>query len=58
MKWGFILAGMAGAVAYYFYSQLSEEEKSDMVNNIKEKGKKVYDKYVPDNMKNIAPGKA
>jgi hypothetical protein len=58
MKWGFILAGIAGAIAYYLYSQLSEEEKSEMVNNIKEKGKKVYDKYVPDNMKNVVPGKA
>jgi hypothetical protein len=58
MKWGFILAGIAGAVAYYLYSQLSEEEKTDMVNNLKEKGKKAYDKYVPDNMKNIIPGQA
>ena len=46
------------AVVYYLYSQMSEEEKTDMVNKVKEKGKKVYDKYVPDNMKNIVPDKA
>jgi lipopolysaccharide export system protein LptC len=58
MKWALILAGIAGAVAYYLYSQMSEEEKTDMVDKVKEKGKQVYDKYVPDNMKNIVPGKA
>jgi hypothetical protein len=58
MKWALILAGIAGAVAYYMYTSLTEEEKKEMVGNLKEKGKKVYDKYVPDNMKNIVPGQA
>ena len=52
MKWALILAGIAGAVGYYLYSQLSEEEKKEMVDNLKQKGKKVYDDYVPDNVKN------
>jgi hypothetical protein len=52
MKWALIIAGIAGAVGYYFYSQLSEEEKKEMVDNIKQKGKKMYDDYVPDNVKN------
>jgi len=56
MKWALMLAGVAGAVAYYMYKGLSEEEKTEMVNNLKEKGKKAYDKYVRDNMKNIVPG--
>lgn len=52
MKWALILAGIAGAVGYYMYSQMSEEEKKEMMDNLKEKGKKIYDDYVPDKMKN------
>jgi hypothetical protein len=55
MKWALILAGIAGAVGYYMYSKMSEEEKSEMLNNLKEKGKKMYDDYVPDKMKNVFP---
>ena len=62
MKWGFILAGIAGAVAYYLYSSLTEEQKKEMIDNLKEKGenlkqkgKKIYDEYVPDNIKNKFP---
>ena len=36
---GLALAGIA-AYAWYKYSQLSEDEKRDITNNIKEKGKK------------------
>jgi hypothetical protein len=37
--------GIAGIAAYawYKYSQLSEDEKRDITNNIKEKGKKILD---------------
>ena len=38
---GLALAGLA-AYAWYKYSQLSEDEKRDLANNIKEKGKKVF----------------
>ena len=55
MKWGFILAGIAGAVAYYLYSSMSEEQKKEMVDNLKQKGKKMYDDYVPENVKNKFP---
>ena len=55
MKWALILAGIAGAVGYYLYSRLSEEEKKEMVDNLKQKGKKVYDDYVPDDLKNKFP---
>jgi len=51
MKWAIMLAGIAGAAAYYMYKGLSEEEKKEMVNNLKDKGKKAYDKYVPDTIK-------
>ena len=37
---GLALAGVA-AYAWYKYSQLSEQEKRDLTNNIKEKGKKL-----------------
>ena len=53
MKWALILAGVAGAVGYYMYSKMSEEEKKEMVDNLKQKGKKLYNDYVPDNMKNM-----
>jgi len=52
MKGALILGGIAGAMGYYLYSQLSEEEKKEVVGNLKQKGKKVYDDYVPDNLKN------
>jgi len=56
MKGGLILAAMA-AIAYYKYSQMSEEERRNMVNNLKEKGKKFYDRYMPGNVKEMFPGK-
>jgi len=47
MKWSLMIAGLAGAVGYYFYSRMNEQEKREMVNNLKEKGKKLYDEYMP-----------
>jgi hypothetical protein len=55
MKWAIIIAGIAGAVAYYLYLSLTQEEKNEMVDNLKQKGKKIYDDYVPDNLKNKFP---
>ena len=52
MKWALILAGIAGAVAYYMYTSLTEEQREEMVDNLKQKGKKIYDDYVPENVKN------
>jgi len=49
-KAGLLLAGLA-AFAYYKYSKLSEEEKRNLVSGLKEKGKKLYDQYVPANLK-------
>lgn len=45
-----LLAGLA-AFAYYKYSKLSPEEKKDLKGTIKEKGKKIYDKYMPGGVK-------
>ncbi len=49
---GLILAGLA-AYAYYKYSKMSEEEKRKLADNLKEQGKKFYDQYVPENIKNM-----
>ena len=37
-----LLAGIA-AFAYYKYSQMSEQQRKDLVNNWKQKGQKLYD---------------
>ena len=57
MKGGIILAAIA-AFAYYKYSRLTEEQKRDLVNNLKQKGQKLYDQYIPQNLKNKFPEKA
>ena len=57
MKGGVILAAIA-AFAYYKYSKLTEEQKRDLVNNLKQKGQKLYDQYVPANLKNKFPEEA
>lgn len=48
-----VLAG-AAAFLYHKYSKMSDSEKKDMVNNLKSKGKKLYDQYVPSNVKDTA----
>jgi len=57
MKGGVILAAIA-AFAYYKYSKLTEEQRRDLVNNLKQKGQKLYDQYVPGNLKNQFPKEA
>lgn len=47
-----LLAGLA-AYAYYKYSKMSPEQKKDLTGNIKQKGKDLYDKYVPAEIKNL-----
>lgn len=47
-----LLAGLA-AFAYYKYNKMSPEQKQELTGNIKEKGKKLYDKYVPQSVKNM-----
>ena len=51
-----LLAGLA-AFAYYKYSKLSPNEKSNLVATIKEKGKKLYDQYFPGQLKNFFESK-
>lgn len=41
-----LLAG-AAAFAYYKYNRMSSEEKSRLVNDIKDKGRKIKERFMP-----------
>jgi hypothetical protein len=47
---GLILLGLA-AFGLYKYSKMSADERRNLANNLKKKGKKMYDQYVPGNIK-------
>jgi hypothetical protein len=49
---GLLLAGIA-ALAYYKYSQMSAQEKENLVSDLKSKGQKLFDEYVPEKYKNM-----
>jgi hypothetical protein len=51
-KKGLLFAGLA-AYAYYRYTRMPKEEKEALREKIKEKGKKIYDQYVPDSVKDL-----
>ncbi len=53
---GLLLAGLA-AFAYYKYSKMSEEEKQNIISSLKDQGKKLYDQYVPEEVKNVFSNK-
>ena len=50
---GTLLLAGAAAFAYYKYSKMSEEQKRNLGNTIKEKGKKFYDENIPENLKSM-----
>ncbi|MGB8192663.1 MAG: hypothetical protein WCF67_12125 [Chitinophagaceae bacterium] len=41
-----LLAGIA-AFAYYKYNKMSPDQKKDLVNGLKEKGKKIFGQFIP-----------
>lgn len=45
-----LLTGVA-AFAAYKYSKMSEEEKRELLNKLKTKGKKIYDQFSPESIK-------
>ncbi len=47
-----LLAGLA-AFAYYKYNKMSEDEKRNLVGTLKDKGQKLYDQYVPEDIKSM-----
>jgi hypothetical protein len=56
MKGKWLLAGLA-AFAYYKYSRLTQDQKRELADNLKQKGKQLYDQYVPESLKNKIPGR-
>jgi hypothetical protein len=56
MKGRLLLAGLA-AFAYYKYSRLTQDQKRELADNLKQKGKQLYDRYVPESLKNKIPNK-
>jgi hypothetical protein len=53
---GLLLAGLA-AFAYYKYTKMSEAEKRNLVNTLKDQGKKLYDQYAPEELKSVFANK-
>ncbi|HEX8460301.1 MAG TPA: hypothetical protein VF623_02680 [Segetibacter sp.] len=49
---GLLLAGLA-AYAYYKYSKMTSEEKENLVGDLKAKGQKLYDEYMPEQVKTM-----
>jgi hypothetical protein len=49
-----VIAGLA-AFAYYKYSRLSEEEKKNIVNDIKETGRNIMKEMIPEGIKSFLP---
>ncbi|HEX8675818.1 MAG TPA: hypothetical protein VF700_01290, partial [Segetibacter sp.] len=49
-----VIAGLA-AFAYYKYSKLSEEEKRNIVNDIKETGRNIVKELIPEGIKSFLP---
>lgn len=43
---GLLLAGLA-AFAYYKYSRMSPQQRKDMVDGLKEKGRKIFGQFMP-----------
>ncbi len=51
-KISFLLLSGAAAFAAYKYSKMNEDEKRELLNKFKEKGKKIYDQFsLNDNLK-------
>jgi hypothetical protein len=49
---GLVAAGLA-AFAYYKYSKMSAEEKEKLTGNIKDQAQKLYDDYMPQQLKDL-----
>lgn len=49
---GLLLAGIA-AFAYYKYSKMSSDEKENLLGDLKAKGQKLYDEYMPEKYKSM-----
>jgi hypothetical protein len=54
---GALLIAGAAAFAWYKYSKMSQEEKSKLTTDLKEKGQKLYDQYMPEEVKSMFANK-
>jgi hypothetical protein len=54
---GLVLAGLA-AYAYYKYTKMSKHEKRNLMSDLKDKGQKLYEQYVPEDVRNMFNGKS
>jgi hypothetical protein len=53
MGLGSLLLAGAAAFAFYKYSKMSDQQKRDLVNGLKEKGKRFYDEKIPGSVKDL-----
>ena len=49
-----IVAGLAGYAAYKF-SKMSPQQKKDMADNLKNQGKKIFGRFMPETKSSAAP---
>lgn len=47
-----LVAGLA-AFAYYKYKKMSPEDKDNLVSSVKQKGMDLYEKYIPQSLKDV-----
>ncbi|MEP6846091.1 MAG: hypothetical protein ABI861_08805 [Panacibacter sp.] len=52
IKIGALVIGGLAAYAYYRYAKMSVEEKREIVETLKKRGKEMYDEYMPAELKN------
>jgi hypothetical protein len=50
---GTLLAAGLAAFAYYKYSKLSDEQKNNLVGDLKQKAQDLYDRYAPAELKDV-----
>lgn len=50
---GTLLAAGLAAFAYYKYSKMSEEQKSSLISDLKDKAQNLYNQYAPAELKDL-----
>jgi len=54
---GGLIVGALAAYAYYRYSQMTDEEKKKLKDDLLAKGQRLYEQYVPEDIRNMVSGK-
>lgn len=50
---GALLAAGLAAFAYYKYTKMSEDQKRNLVSDLKDKAQNLYDQYLPAEVKDL-----